>query len=316
MNVSQFASHRFNNALHAVLLLGGLALLLMAIGWVLAGPGGLLWAGILGAAGLLLTPRISPALVLRLYRARPMAPAEAPALYELVARLAARAGLAPAPVLYYVPTPIMNAFSVGRRGEAVIALTDGLLHGLAPRELAAVLAHELSHIRHDDMWIMSLADAVSRLVRALSFVGQVLILINLPMVLLQSAAMPWLPLLLLVFAPSLSALLQLALSRNREFDADLEAAALTGDPAGLADALNRMERQQERVWQQILLPGYRNRQPSLLRTHPNSEQRVARLRSLQGADGGTAAPHAAGFVPLGWTQLDTRPRHRWHGLWF
>ncbi len=316
MEATQLLRHRLTNAVHALLLLGGLGGLLMAIGWVLEGPTGLLWAGGMGGAALLLAPRVSPVLILRMYQARPLTPLEAPGLYDLVARLARQAELPSQPVLFYVPTPIMNAFSVGRRNEAVIAVTDGLLRGLPPRELAAVLAHEMAHVRHNDMWIMSLADAVSRIVRGMSLVGQLLVLVNLPMLMAERGPMPWLPILLLVFAPSLSALLQLALARNREFDADLEAARLTGEPLALAAALDKMELQQERLWRQLLWPGYRNRQPSLLRTHPNSEQRIARLKALV-----PAPPEAPvwqvlqGFQPPGGPTALTRPRHRWHGLW-
>jgi heat shock protein HtpX len=183
------------------------------------------------------------------------------------------------------------------------------------------------------MWIMALADAVSRIVRVMSFAGQVLILINLPMFLTEYGAMPWLPLLLLAFAPTLSALLQLALSRSREFDADLEAARLTGDPLGLADALEKLERHQEHLWRRVLLPGYRNRQPSLLRTHPNSAERIARLRALaqsaaRGPEYGAArAPEHSAVRPpeslsphpllaTDWLPPRARPRQRWHGLWF
>ena len=316
MEATQLLRHRLNNALHALLLLGGLGGLLMAIGWVLEGPTGLLWAGGMGLAALLLSPRVSPALILRMYRARPLAPLEAPRLYELVARLARQAELPRAPVLFYVPTPVMNAFSVGRRHEAVIAVTDGLLRGLPPRELAAVLAHELAHVRHNDMWIMSLADAVSRIVRGMSLVGQLLVLVNLPMLMAERGPMPWLPIVLLVFAPSLSALLQLALSRNREFDADLEAAHLTGDPLSLAAALDKMELQQERLWQHVLWPGYRRRQPALLRTHPNSGARIARLRTLVPAPPVTPVWELLqDFQPPGIPTAPLRPRHRWHGLW-
>lgn len=314
METSQLLSHRLNNALHAALLLGGLAVLVMAIGWVLAGATGLMWAGILGGAGLLLTPRISPQLILRAYRAQPLAPAEAPGLFAVVHRLATQAELPRDPMLYYVPTQVMNAFSIGRREEAVIAVTDGLLRRLPARELTAVLAHEIGHVRHNDMWIMSLADGVSRLVRTMSFVGQVLILINLPMFLLRSGAMPWLPLVLLVAAPSLSALLQLALSRNREFDADLEAARLTGDPLALARALGLMEQQQHQLWRVLLWPGGPNRQPSLLRTHPNSDERIARLKAL--APDASEEPPPQQLAPPPWERIVTPPRRHWHGLWY
>ena len=95
--------------------------------------------------------------------------------------------------------------------------------------------------------------------------------------------MPLLLIPLLVFAPQITTLLQLALSRAREFDADLDAAGLTGDPNGLASALAKLERYQRSAWEQILIPGYRLPQPSVLRTHPPTEERVARLQRLSGA---------------------------------
>lgn len=317
MNASHLTSHRLNNALHATLLLGGMAGLLAVIGWVINGATGVLWTGAVGLIALLLTPRISPALILRMYRARPLAYEEVGGLYDLVNRLAAAAQLSRAPRLYYVPTQLMNAFSVGRRHEAVIAVTDGLLRGLSAREMTAVMAHEISHIGHNDMWIMSLADGVSRMVRVLSFIGQVLILINLPMFLLQYQTLPWAPLLLLVFAPTLSALLQLALSRNREFDADLEAVRLTGDSQGLAQALQKLSLHQERMWRHLLLPGRQNKQPSLLRTHPSSRERIERLQALEP----TVEPFMAGglpshFLPAQWAVPLQAPRHRWSGLWY
>jgi heat shock protein HtpX len=289
----------------------------VAIGWVLAGPTGVAWTLAASLGALLLTPRLSPGLILRMYRARPLSRAEAPGLYALVERLAAAAELPARPVLYYVPTSLMNAFSVGPRKEAVIAVTDGLLRGLSPREVGGVIAHEVSHIRHNDMWIMSLADLVTRLVRGLSILGQILVLVNLPMILLEYGSLPWLPILLLVFAPTLSALLQLALSRNREFDADLEAARLTGDPLGLAQALARLEHAQERGWSSLLFPGRRNPQPSLLRTHPNSEERIARLRSLvPELPPAPEEPPGSALFPTGWDAHVAAPRHRWHGLWY
>lgn len=317
MNASHLTSHRLNNALHAALLLGGMAGLLAVIGWVINGGTGVLWTGVVGLIALLLTPRISPALILRMYRARPLAYEEAGGLYDLVNRLASAAELPRGARLYYVPTQLMNAFSVGRRHEAVIAVTDGLLRGLSAREMTAVMAHEISHIGHNDMWIMSLADGVSRMVRVLSFIGLVLILINLPMLLLQYHILPWVPLLLLVFAPTLSALLQLALSRNREFDADLEAVRLTGDPLGLAQALQKLEYHQERLWRHLLWPGRRNKQPSLLRTHPSSRERISRLQALEP----TVEPFMAGglpsqFMPAQWAVPLQAPRHRWSGLWY
>ena len=159
-------------------------------------------------------------------------------------------------------------------------MSDGLLRNLSSRELMGVLAHEVSHIRHNDMWVMTLADLVSRLTGLLSLVGQVLLLVNLPLLLLGMATFSWLGVLLLIAAPTISALLQLALSRSREYEADMGAADLTGDPAALASALHRLDRVPGGWFEQVFLPGRRVPDPSLLRTHPPTEERVRRLLSL------------------------------------
>ncbi|HKJ75778.1 MAG TPA: zinc metalloprotease HtpX, partial [Gammaproteobacteria bacterium] len=266
--------HRLSNGLQSALLITAMAAVLAAVGWALGGTFMALWALASGVLLLVVAPRIPPAWLLRLYGARPLAPYQAPQLHAILATLSRRAGVA-VPALYYLPSRLMNAFSVGGGREAALTVSDGLLRGLGRRELAAVMAHELSHIRHNDTRVMGLADAVSRLTHVLSLLGQLLVLINLPLIVLGRAPFPWLGVLLLVLAPLLSALLQLALSRTREFDADLGAARITEDPAALASALTKLE-QQERHWSRLLLPGQRNPSPSLLRTHPRTEERVER----------------------------------------
>ena len=144
-----------------------------------------------------------------------------------------------------------------------------------------MLAHELSHIRNNDLWMMGLADAVSRLTRMLSWMGQLLLLINLPMLILGGDTFPWLLVLLLIGAPSLSFLLQLALSRTREYEADLDAATLTGNPRGLANALAKMERLRGGWLERLFLSGRRPREPAVFRTHPDTADRVRRLLELE-----------------------------------
>ena len=121
---------------------------------------------------------------------------------------------------------------------------------------------------------------MSRLVSLASWLGQLLLLLNLPLVLAGMVHVPWHVLILLVFAPTLMALVQLGLSRTREYDADRAAAELTGDPEGLVRALVKLERRVGRFWEEILLPGRRIPEPSLLRTHPPTESRIRRLRDL------------------------------------
>ncbi|RMD80664.1 MAG: peptidase M48 [Gammaproteobacteria bacterium] len=273
--------HRLLNALQSLALLAALAALAGAVGWLLAGGAGL-WLALAAVALLLaFNPALSPALVLRLYRAEPLEPWEAPALHRILAELARRAELPAVPRLWYVPSSMINAFAVGTEERAAVAVTDGLLRALDLRQIAAVLAHEVSHIRHRDTWIMGLADLISRVTVSLSYLGQLLLFLNLPLILLTGAHLSWWAVLLLVFAPTLTALIQLALSRTREYDADLGAALLTGDPEALASALARMERLQAGRFESLFLPGRRLPEPSLLRTHPPTEERIRRLLALR-----------------------------------
>ncbi|MDX1488367.1 MAG: zinc metalloprotease HtpX, partial [Acidiferrobacterales bacterium] len=238
-------------------------------------------AVIIGAVILLFGPRASPRLTLKLYGARPLHRVEAPDLYRLIAVLAERARLPRIPELYYVPTAPMNAFAVGTRSEPIITVTDGLLRNLSSRELTGVLAHELSHVRSNDMWVMTLADSVSRLTSWFSLMGQMLLFINLPLILFGGGGISWWAILLLIFAPMISVLLQLALSRTREFDADLDAAQITGDPIGLASALRKLDHYQGGLLRRLLVPGRRRAPDSwILSTHPSTEERIRRLAEL------------------------------------
>jgi heat shock protein HtpX len=268
LDESERTCHKRRNVVHSLLLLGGMVALAGLCGWLLFGPDGMLGLGLGMALALGFGPQVSPRMVLRLYRAQPLRPVQAPELYALLERLCVRAGLERCPELYYLPSAMLNPFAVGRRHDAAIAVTDGLLRQLSMREVAGVLAHELSHVRNDDLWLMNLADLVGRMTRVMTLFGLMLVVLGLPGWLASGQGPPLLLVPLLVFAPQLTVLLQLALSRAREFDADLDAAGLTGDPAGLASALLKLERYQGGFLERILMPGRRIPVPSLLRTHP------------------------------------------------
>ncbi len=284
MNPRVWRQHALLNQLQTLLLLAVMGLFLAALGWLLWGSDGVVMLTFAGVVATLLNPGVSPRLVMRLYRATPLSPQQAPRLHQALEVLARRAGLPATPRLYYVPSSMVNAFAVGRPDQAAVAVTDGLLHTLDLRETVGVLAHEVSHIRSNDMWVMGLADLFSRLTSTLSLFGQFLLLLNLPLILFGQVGVSWLAIALLIFAPTLSTLAQLGLSRTREYDADLNAARLTGDPEGLARALLKIERVQGGWMERIFLPGRRLPEPSLLRTHPPTEERVARLRELQLGD--------------------------------
>lgn len=278
---AQRRRHRRRNLLQSLLLLVGMGVLLVVCALLLLGPTASVWAGIGWLIAVLLGPRVEPAAALSMLGAQFLPRDAFPRGYEIVDRLAERAALPRSPDLYYLPSRQLNAFTVGRGGTAAIAVTGGLLQHLNTREFAAVMAHEIGHIVNNDLWVMNLADTLSRLTRALGFTGVLLLFFGLPFLITGAAGFSWLlGALLLAFAPSAASLLQLALSRTREFDADLEAVALTGDPAGLASALSKLERQQQGVWYFLTGRGRRDT-PSLLRTHPATEERIERLRSLQ-----------------------------------
>ena len=306
------ARHRWLNRLQTALLVLTLLGIAAVAGSLLLGDGGL-WLA-LAAAGftLLLEPAAASGLTLRLYGARPLHPDEAPDLWAVLRELAARAGLPAVPVPHYVPSGVVNAFATGSKHHAAIALTDGLLRSLTPRELTGVLGHEIAHIANEDLRVMGLADSISRLTHLLALLGQLAIVLSLPALLLGVTEVNWSALLLLAVAPQLALLAQLGLSRVREFDADRLAAELTGDPHGLASALAKIERV-SRSWRAWLLPGWGNPEPSWLRTHPATAERIERLLELAPPPAMPPFPSAR-FVPEV-TVSPRPPRWRTGGLW-
>ena len=311
--------HAWLNRLQSISLLILMGGFLGLLGWLLWGGIGTLTVLVAIVFFVLLNPTVSPRMTMYLYGARAVAPAEAPQHYGALRELARRAGLEATPVLYYVPSRMVNAFTVGRTEQSAVAVTNGLLATLDMREQIGVLAHEVSHVRSDDMWVMGLADMFSRLTSWLSLIGQLLLLINLPLLLLGQITISWFAILILILAPTLSALAQLGLSRTREYDADLNAARLTGDPEGLAKALMKIERLQGGWVERIFLPGRRLPEPSLLRTHPSTEERVRRLMEVKRADRARYLAIQPDLTPTPGISRDNSIRRgpRWHvsGLW-
>lgn len=305
--------------MHSVALLGAMVSLLSLLGWIFAGADGLIWALLISIGLLIISPGISPRLVLRLYGAKPLSPQRAPGLYAIVRDLAARAALPRIPMLYYVPSDAMNAFAAGSSNNAAIAVTDGLLKRLDMREINAVLAHEISHLRHNDLWILNISNIVGRVTALFSLFGQVLLLLNLPLWLVSGLHISWMAILVLIMAPTITTLLQLALSRTREFNADLSAAELTGDPRGLATALLKIDRRNAGLLSRILVPGYSSRQPSILRTHPHTGERVNRLLKLSEENPAIPSPQrdrtAANPPQIPAIQVRRHPNWRHCGIW-
>lgn len=308
-------SHDLRNALHTAILIAGTALLAGGIAWLVFGVEGVVYAAIFSAIGLYMLGRMSPAMVLSLYKARPLAPQELPELHRVLDDLAANAQLPAGPRLYYVPSKMLNAFAVGRREDSAIAVTDGLLRTMTLRQLGGILAHEVSHIRSGDLRVMGMADVLNRVTGFMSTLG----LIGVPLMFGAGWNIPLGGLLLLIFAPTVGGLLQLALSRAREYDADLDGVALTGDPEGLASALALLERRQGAVWEGLILPGSRMPEPSLLRSHPKTEDRIARLMALRRDTSRPLGIPAVKPVPgPSVVPVIRDPRIHWHrmGIWY
>lgn len=226
--------------------------------------------------------------------------------------------------LYVIPSMTLNAFAAGSRGHSAIAVTEGLLRRLTLSETAGVLAHEISHIRNNDLLVMGLADVITRVLQLMSYAALGLAVFNVFALARGEDTVSWWAVLFLYLAPALSSLLQLGLSRAREFEADRSAVSLTGDPAALAAALRRLETYTGHFWEDLMfpVPGRRVPHPSLLRSHPETEDRIDRLMALDSSQPG-AAPHAPLVIVeqpmmslVGYGPGDMRPRYRWPGLWF
>ena len=317
MNHDRAFSHNLRNRLQSLLLIAGMAGLLALCANLLLG--GDAWLGVfLGlAASMLILPSVPPALIMRLYRAQPVDASVSPQLAAIIQTLSQRANLKYPPRLHWLPSQTLNAFAVGSRSDSAIAITDGLLRLLSMRELTGVLAHEISHIQNNDLRIMTMADMITRMTHLLALTGVFAALIALPLMLFEAVSISLLGLVLLIISPSINALLQLGLSRVREFHADTEAARLTRDPAGLASALNRIDQVQLSPWRRVFMPGYRDIQPSILRSHPHTYERVERLLQLRDS---TQTPEQAWFQEPGdlpYRHIRVRrPRHRlWTGTW-
>ena len=273
------------------LLLAALTALFMAVGYMLGGAAGTLIALAVAVAMNVFAYWNSDQVVLRMHNAREVDDRTAPQLVGVVRQLAQRGGL-PMPRVYIIDTPQPNAFATGRNPEnAAVAATTGLLRALSPEEVAGVMAHELAHIRNRDTLVMTitatLAGALSMLANfALFFGGNR----NNPLGIVGV-------LLMAILAPLAAMLVQMAISRSREYEADRVGAEICGRPLWLAGALQRIdgmarqidnhvaERNPATAHMFIINPLHAHAVDGLFSTHPNTANRVAALRRMAGAAG-------------------------------
>jgi heat shock protein HtpX len=271
-----------------------LTVLVVGVGQYLGGSGGAVLAFTLAVAMNFGMYWFSDRAVLKMYRARVIGEHDAPELYRMVDRLRQRAGL-PMPTVAIAPSEQPNAFATGRGPKhAVVCVTAGIVRALPPRELEGVIAHELAHIEHRHMLVGTVAATMAGAVAMLASIARWGMIFGgmggrddgegNPFVLLAAA----------IVAPIAATIVQLAISRQNEFQADATAARITGDPDGLAGALKRIEAHARQVPMQVnpaaaqlaivnpLAGGRGQAFTRLFRTHPPTEERVRRLRQLEG----------------------------------
>nr|WP_309895221.1 zinc metalloprotease HtpX [Archangium sp.] len=283
--------HRLGNALKTTVLLAGLTALLLVVGERLGGPRGLVFAGFFVVVMNFGSYWFSDRIALAMHGAQPLEYAQAPWLHQLVERLAQRAGM-PKPKLYLLPTRTPNAFATGRDPEhAAVAVTAGIVEILDRRELEGVLAHELAHVKNRDTLIGTVA---ATLAGVISYAAQMLFWFGGSMLSRDDDEEGGLGhalgnLGVLLVAPIAATLLQLAVSRSREYGADATGAELCGDPDALADALMKLERGAELMPYDrapatshlfIVNPLSGGAIMGLFSTHPPIPERVRRLREM------------------------------------
>lgn len=257
-----------------------MAIVFGATGFVLLGGTGL--AIVAGSALVLLIVVGRRELKIDTSQATLLSDAGHPELQSTIEDLASRAGVDPAPTGYLIQADEMNAATTGSESQPMLVITRPMLSTLDDRELRGILAHEVSHLAQHDLSFFRLVMTLQLMTMSVARVGWLMLLLFWPLLLAGGARIPPLAIALLLGAPVVSVLLQAALSRAREYAADLGALELTGDAEGLASALEKIDRRQRRLWRQVLpVPQQRRRRGSILRTHPAQEERVERLRELE-----------------------------------
>lgn len=276
-----------NNWFKTTILMAGIMALFGVVGSMLGGRQGMLLALLLGGGMNLWAYWFSDKMVLRMYNAHEVDETSAPQLYNLVRELAGRAGL-PMPKVYLIDEAQPNAFATGRNPQhAAVAATTGILQLLSARELRGVLSHELAHVRHRDILISTIAASVAGAISSLAqfglfFGGRDG----------EDRPNPIVSIIIMILAPIAAMLIQMAISRAREFDADRGGAEISGDPRALADALAKIdayargipmetaEAHPETAQMMIMNPLSAEGIKGLFSTHPPTEERISRLLAM------------------------------------
>lgn len=280
--MNQATQANWKAGLRTTILLATLTGLLVGIGYLIGGPGTALTFLFIGLALNLVMFWFSDKIALKMSRAKPLSEDEAPRLYQMVRELAHSAGV-PMPRLYMIPASQPNAFATGRSPKhSAVAVTQGITQLLSESELRGVIAHELAHIRNRDVLIQTVAAAIGG---AITWLGYALLFMGddeSPLGLVGALAM-------VLLAPIAATIIQLAISRQREYAADATGAKISGSANALADALERLEAGAKAMPMQvnqaaeplfIVKPFSGGGMAALFSTHPPIEERVRRLREL------------------------------------
>ena len=277
----------FGNWLKTTILMAGIVALFGVVGAAFGGANGMLLALVLGGAMNIFAYWFSDKMVLSMYNAQEVDAASAPQFYGVVRELSQRAGL-PMPRVYLIDEAQPNAFATGRNPEhAAVAATTGILRLLTARELRGVMAHELAHVKHRDILLSTIAATVAGAISAIAQFG----------FLFGGRgdgerSNPVVGLIVMIVAPIAAVLIQMAISRAREFEADRGGAEICTDPNALADALAKMERYAKGLpleaaeahpataQMMIINPLSGGGIQNLFSTHPATEMRIARLRAM------------------------------------
>lgn len=288
-----------SNQIKTTLLLAALTAFIIWIGQLLGGRQGMVIALLLAAGMNFFSYWYSDKLVLKMYRAREATRQQAPEVFDIVGQLTQRAGL-PMPKIFIIPSEAPNAFATGRNPEnAVVAVTDGLLRLMNRQEIAGVLAHELAHVKNRDILIGSIAATLA---------GAIMLLANMARWSMifgggrddKNGGSGIIGLLLMsVLAPMAAMIIQMAISRSREYQADASGAAISGNPEGLASALEKLGAYSGRLplnaspstaHMLIVNPLSGGNLMHLFSTHPPLQDRIARLRGSSGRPPATSPP--------------------------
>jgi len=278
----------FGNWLKTSILMAGIVVLFGMVGAALGGAGGMLIALLFAAAMNVYAYWYSDSAVLKMYNAQQMSAETAPQFYGMIRELAQNAGL-PMPKVYIIDEAQPNAFATGRDPEhAAVAATTGIIDMLTERELRGVMAHELAHVKHRDTLISTISATVAGAISSIAQFGMLFAGGNDR----ERGVHPAVALLIMIVAPIAAMLIQMAISRSREFEADCGGAEICGDPAALASALEKIhnyahqipldaaEQHPETAQMMIINPLSGTGIQSLFSTHPQTEERVARLMSM------------------------------------